>query len=201
MLTANAAAAKVFTFNLSIYPRNERRKEYDMNYFSLFGLPERYELDTQVLAGRYQDLQRQYHPDRFATHDEREQAQALTMAATINEAYHSLKHPLKRAEYMLLLHDIDINNEQHTMHDTAFLMEQMDLRESLDIIEQKQDSDALAGFAAKTDKMTKTRMAEMIRQLDDEDWLVAADSVRKLRFLSKLAQQIDNIEERLSDSF
>lgn len=44
-------------------------------------------------------------------------------------------------------------------------------------------------------------MAEMIRQLDDKDWLVAADSVRKLRFLSKLAQQVDNIEERLSDSF
>lgn len=33
-----------------------------MNYFSLFSLPVRYDLDTQALAGRYQDLQRQYHP-------------------------------------------------------------------------------------------------------------------------------------------
>lgn len=172
-----------------------------MNYFSLFSLPVRYDLDTQALAGRYQDLQRQYHPDRFAAGDAKEQAQALTMAATINDAYQSLKHPLKRAEYMLLLHDIDINNEQHTMHDTAFLMEQMELREALDIIEQKQDSDALAGFAATITKMTKTRMAEMIRQLDDEDWTAAADSVRKLRFLSKLTQQIENLEERLLDSF
>ncbi|MBW5407088.1 co-chaperone HscB [Morganella morganii] len=172
-----------------------------MNYFSLFSLPVRYDLDTQVLAGRYQDLQRQYHPDRFAAGDAKEQAQALTMAATINEAYQSLKHPLKRAEYMLLLHDIDINNEQHTMHDTVFLMEQMELREALDIIEQKQDSDALAGFAANITKMTKTRMAEMVSQLYDEDWSAAADSVRKLRFLSKLTQQIENIEERLFDSF
>lgn len=54
-----------------------------MNYFSLFSLPVRYDLDTQVLAGRYQDLQRQYHPDRFAAGDAKEQAQALTMAATI----------------------------------------------------------------------------------------------------------------------
>ena len=57
---------------------------------------------------------------------------------------------------MLLLHDIDINNEQHTMHDTAFLMEQLELREALDIIEQKQDSDALACFATTITKMTKT---------------------------------------------
>lgn len=172
-----------------------------MNYFSLFSLPVRYDLDTQALAGRYQDLQRQYHPDRFAAGDAKEQAQALTMAATINDAYQSLKHPLKRAEYMLLLHDIDINNEQHTMHDTAFLMEQLELREALDIIGQKQDSDALAGFAANITKMTKTRMAEMIRQLDGEEWAAAADSVRKLRFLSKLTQQIENLEERLLDSF
>ena len=172
-----------------------------MNYFSLFSLPVRYDLDTQALAGRYQDLQRQYHPDRFAAGDAKEQAQALTMAATINDAYQSLKHPLKRAEYMLLLHDIDINNEQHTMHDTAFLMEQLELREALDIIGQKQDSDALACFAATITKMTKNRMAEMIRQLDDEDWTAAADSVRKLRFLSKLTQQIENLEERLLDSF
>ena len=87
------------------------------------------------------------------------------------------------------------------MHDTAFLMEQLELREALDIIEQKQDSDALACFAATITKMTKTRMAEMIRQLDDEDWTAAADSVRKLRFLSKLTQQIENLEERLLDSF
>lgn len=41
----------------------------------------------------------------------------------------------------------------------------------------------------------------MIHQLDDEDWTAAADSVRKLRFLSKLTQQIENLEERLLDSF
>lgn len=32
-----------------------------MDYFTLFGLPARYQLDTQALSLRFQDLQRQYH--------------------------------------------------------------------------------------------------------------------------------------------
>ncbi len=38
-----------------------------MDYFTLFGLPARYQLDTRALSLRFQDLQRQYHPDKFAS--------------------------------------------------------------------------------------------------------------------------------------
>ena len=172
-----------------------------MDYFTLFGLPAQYPIDLQALTIRFQDLQRQYHPDKFASGTQAEQLAAVSQSATINQAWQTLRHPLARAEYLLSLHGFDLASEQHTVRDTAFLMEQLELREALDIIEQKQDSDALAGFAATITKMTKTRMAEMIRQLDDEEWAAAADSVRKLRFLSKLTQQIENIEERLLDSF
>ncbi len=37
-----------------------------MDYFTLFGLPARYQIDTRALSLRFQDLQRQYHPDKFA---------------------------------------------------------------------------------------------------------------------------------------
>lgn len=37
-----------------------------MDYFTLFGLPASYTLSLEQLAVRYQDLQRQYHPDKFA---------------------------------------------------------------------------------------------------------------------------------------
>lgn len=38
-----------------------------MDYFTLFGLPASYTLSLEQLAVRYQDLQRQYHPDKFAS--------------------------------------------------------------------------------------------------------------------------------------
>lgn len=123
-------------------------------------------------------------------------------AATINAAYQALRHPLKRAEYMLSLHGFDINNEQHTMHDTAFLMEQLELREELDNIENSADAlDLLAKFMQNVKQMQQARSALMVTELDAMQWEKAADTVRKLRFLDKLQQQAEQLEERLLDEF
>ncbi|HGN1705678.1 TPA: co-chaperone HscB [Providencia rettgeri] len=173
-----------------------------MDYFTLFGLTPAYDIDSEQLMLRFQDLQRQYHPDRFATCSEQEKMQALQKAATINAAYQALRHPLKRAEYMLSLHGFDINNEQHTLHDTVFLMEQLELREELDNIENSADAlDLLAKFTKNVKQMQQERSALMVTELDAMQWEKAADTVRKLRFLDKLQQQAEQLEERLLDEF
>ncbi|VEA18933.1 chaperone protein HscB [Salmonella enterica subsp. enterica] len=94
-----------------------------MDYFTLFGLPARYQIDTQALSLRFQDLQRQYHPDKFANGTQAQQLAAVQQSATINQAWQTLRHPLTRAEYLLSLHGFDLASEQHTVRDTAFLME------------------------------------------------------------------------------
>ncbi|STV06836.1 Chaperone protein HscB [Klebsiella pneumoniae] len=94
-----------------------------MDYFTLFGLPASYTLSLEQLAVRYQDLQRQYHPDKFASAPAAEQLAAVQHSATINQAWQTLRHPLTRAEYLLSLHGFDLASEQHTVRDTAFLME------------------------------------------------------------------------------
>lgn len=99
-----------------------------MDYFTLFGLPARYQIDTQALSLRFQDLQRQYHPDKFANGTQAQQLAAVQQSATINQAWQTLRHPLTRAEYLLSLHGFDLASEQHTVRDTAFLMEQLTLR-------------------------------------------------------------------------
>lgn len=173
-----------------------------MDYFTLFGLPFSYSIDLEQLTYRYQKLQRQHHPDRFANQPESDKLVALQQAATINAAYQALKHPLKRAEYMLTLYDIDINNEQYTMHDTAFLMEQLALREELACIEtSEQAEEALALFSSGLAKTIKNYLQEMEKQLNEEQWVKAADTVRKLRFLDKLQQQVEQLEERLFNRF
>ncbi|CAK7073958.1 MULTISPECIES: co-chaperone HscB [Providencia] len=173
-----------------------------MDYFTLFGLTPVYAIDSEQLTQRFQDLQRQYHPDRFATCSEQEKMQALQKAATINAAYQALRHPLKRAEYMLSLHGFDINNEQHTMHDTAFLMEQLELREELDNIENNADAlELLSTFMKNVKQMQQTRSVLMVTELDAMQWEKAADTVRKLRFLDKLQQQAEQLEERLLGEF
>ncbi|ACS86525.1 co-chaperone HscB [Musicola paradisiaca] len=169
-----------------------------MDYFTLFGLPIRYDVDGSLLASRYQELQRQFHPDRFAASPERDRMLALQQAATINNAYQALKHPLKRAEYLLSLHGFDLTNEQHTLHDTAFLMEQLELREELDAIARQSDADrVLTVFADRLKTMIRQRDEQMRRELDAESWNAAADTVRKLRFFDRLQQQVEQLEEQL----
>ncbi|MFS9380101.1 co-chaperone HscB [Citrobacter sp. ANG330] len=170
-----------------------------MDYFTLFGLPIRYQLDTQALSLRFQGLQRQYHPDKFASGTQAEQLAAVSRSATINQAWQTLRNPLTRAEYLLSLHGFDLSNEQHTVRDTAFLMEQLELREELDEIEQAKDEARLERFIQRVKTMFDSRHQSMVEQLDNETWDVAADTVRKLRFLDKLRSSAEQLEEKLLD--
>jgi molecular chaperone HscB len=170
-----------------------------MDYFTLFGLPASYHLDSQQLVTRFQDLQRQFHPDKFARHSSADQLAAVQQSATINQAWQTLRNPLTRAEYLLSLHGFDLASEQHTVRDTAFLMEQLELREELDEIDRAKDSRRLEAFMKRVKGMFDTRHQQMVAELDNETWDAAADTVRKLRFLDKLRSSAEQLEEKLLD--
>ncbi|QCI71749.1 MULTISPECIES: co-chaperone HscB [Vibrio] len=169
-----------------------------MNHFELFGLPLQFQLDGSLLSSQFRDLQRQFHPDKFATASERDRLLAVQKAAQINDAYQVLKNPVSRAEYLLVQHGEDIRGEQQTMQDPLFLMEQMELREELeDIADSSDPEDALFAFEGKVSKMYKQQLSAIQQELDSEAWLEAADRVRKLKFIAKLKNEIELVEDRL----
>ncbi|MCG9638799.1 co-chaperone HscB [Vibrio sp. 10N.261.46.E11] len=169
-----------------------------MNHFELFGLPLQFQLDGSLLSSQFRDLQRQFHPDKFATASERDRLLAVQKAAQINDAYQVLKNPISRAEYLLVQHGEDIRGEQQTMQDPMFLMEQMELREELeDITDSSDPEDALFAFEGKVSKMYKQQLSAIQQELDSEAWLEAADRVRKLKFIAKLKNEIELVEDRL----
>ena len=169
-----------------------------MNYFELFGLPLQFSLDGSLLSSQFRDLQRQFHPDNFATASERDRLLAVQKAAQINDAYQVLKNPIQRAEYILLQHDVDIRSEQQTMQDPMFLMEQMELREELEDIASGSDpEDALFAFEGKVSKMYKQQLKAVEQELSDNAWIDAADRVRKLKFIAKLKNEIELVEDKL----
>lgn len=170
-----------------------------MDYFTLFGLSASYHIDLPQLSARFQDLQRQYHPDKFASSPPAEQLVAVQQSATINQAWQTLRHPLARAEYLLSLHGFDLASEQHTVRDTAFLMEQLELREELDEIAQAKDEVRLESIMQRVKKLYDVRLQQMVSELDDQAWEAAADTVRKLRFLDKLRTSAEQLEEKLLD--
>ncbi|GLO60035.1 hypothetical protein MACH09_05430 [Vibrio sp. MACH09] len=119
---------------------------------------------------------------------------SVQKAAQINDAYQVLKQPISRVEYILALHDIDIRSEQKTLQDPLFLMEQMELREELEEINSE---DELFDFDAKVDKIYKQYLLDVQNQLEASLWEQAAEQVRKLKFIAKLKNEIEQAEDRL----
>jgi len=72
----------------------------DKRYFDLFDLLPKLYLDVKDLEQRYFRLSRQWHPDLFARKSEAEQQSALDQTALLNDAYRTLRHPIKRAKYV-----------------------------------------------------------------------------------------------------
>lgn len=169
-----------------------------MNYFELFGLPTQFELDGSLLSSQFRELQRRFHPDNFATASERDRMMAVQKAAQINDAHQVLKNPINRAEYLLSLNGVELRGEQQTLQDPMFLMEQMELREELEAVEDSADPEsALFDFDAKVSRMFKQHLAQVEQELNDAQWDVAAVTVRKLKFIAKLKNEIERVEDKL----
>ncbi|MBZ9611405.1 co-chaperone HscB [Rheinheimera maricola] len=174
-----------------------------MNYFQLFNLPATFELDLTELGSRYLKLQKQFHPDQHSSGSERDKLLAVQQTANINDAYHSLKQPLLRAEHLLALRGLKISHEQRSFTDPQFLMQQMELREQLADIDNSADPDAVIDSIDRQLQQQKNALlkqlgAALVTETSEQDQL-AADLIRKLKFFFKLQQELELIEQQLQD--
>lgn len=169
-----------------------------MDHFELLGLSCQFELDDSFLSSQFISLQRRFHPDKFAAASAQERLLAVQKAAQINDAYQTLKDPIRRAEYILLLNGSQLDDESQTMQDTEFLIQQMALREELEEIADKLDAvNELYEFEQKIQHQYEQMIAELANKLQLFQWSDAGVMVRKLKFLVKLKQEIERVEDQL----
>jgi molecular chaperone HscB len=174
------------------------------NFFELFGLPVSFGIDTTALRERYRELQRSVHPDRFANASGQEQRLAMQGSTFINEAFETLRDPLARAQYMLRLHaGEDPVPDNETTKDTAFLMEQLELRETLSEIRHQADplgaiADFLDNVTLKLNQVTGS-MATDFENPSAEQLDMIRERVRKMQFLRKLQQEAEAVEAQLEE--
>ena len=81
------------------------------DYFSVFGLAPRLNLDVGMLEHQFHKLSRRLHPDRYARATESEKEWSLADTALLNDAYRTLRDPIRRTEYLLKLHGAEIGEE------------------------------------------------------------------------------------------
>ncbi len=168
------------------------------NYFELFGLPRSFDIDSADLARRYRELQRQFHPDRFASAPEPERRLSMQLTAQINSALQTLKDPVARARYLLGLQGVDTGEDTDTSMDRSFLMEQMEWREAL--AETCSAPDRLARLETlrlQVEAGLTTRSAALRVQFAENSEPAlrqARNLVREMQFLQKLAHEVEELE-------
>ena len=82
------------------------------DYYELLGIPRSLNVSLDALQQRYYELSRQLHPDRFMQAPEAERQRALDRSSALNDAYRTLKDPIKRAQYLLRLEGFDIGEQR-----------------------------------------------------------------------------------------
>ena len=170
------------------------------NPFALFDLPVAFQVDSALLNERYLALQKSLHPDNFSAASAQEQRLAIQKSAEINDALRILKDPITRADSIIAMNTGETENpEEKSNNDIDFLMQQMEWRETLENIENRQDTDELTAFAKEINKIRHAILSELSTVLDAQQWDIARAITDKLRFIKKLQAEIERVEETLLD--
>ena len=149
--------------------------------FAVLGVPRAFDHDEAALEHRFRAVSRKLHPDRFARASPQERRFALEQTTRLNDAWRSLKDPVKRAEHLLELRGVHLAGEPQQRHGLAvaqpvtmspeFLEQMMEDREKL--LEAKFEGGAgevarlAAGVREKRDA-TLLEVGRMLRAL--EQW-------------------------------
>ena len=167
--------------------------DFSQDHYSLFGLPRRYGIDIAELERLYREVLTRVHPDKHVHLSDAEQRLAMQWATQANEAYQTLRQPLKRAQYLLHLFGVDVQLERNTAMPPEFLLQQMEWREAVQEVSTAGDSQALEALH----RRIKQEMAEQYQRLEHSldilpDYQGAAAVVRQMMFQEKLLQEIDD---------
>lgn len=173
----------------------------EKSYFELFGIPESFDVNVAGLTSRYQDLQRQFHPDKFGNASDHERRLSMQLAAHINEALQTLKDPVQRGRYLLQQAGVLLNDETDTQMNPEFLMGQIELREDLE--SAKGAPDVLKECMALQQKVEQNQQArlaklsELFSEKSEESYHRARELLREMQFLQKMMSQIEALEESI----
>ena len=136
------------------------------------------------------------HLDRFAAEGAAAQRVAMQWSVRINEAYQRLKDPLKRAAYLCELRGAPVQAENNTAMPAAFLMQQMEWRESLEDTASAQGLEALADVVAAEQRRVQQTLGDLLDVAKDP--AQAVGQVRALMFIERFTQEVNAKLDRLT---
>jgi len=154
------------------------------DYFAFFGLPGKLRLDAAELEKRFHQLSWKLHPDNFVCASEYERELSLDRSAQLNDAYRTLRDPIRRVEYLLAREGLRKEGQQKQQAPPELLEEVFELNESLDELRRTRQTGgdgaemaALRRSLEAAQKNFEEKLAEVDAELDQVSgqWDAALD--------------------------
>jgi molecular chaperone HscB len=159
------------------------------DYFEFLGLPAgRLDVDLADLEKRYYQLSRKFHPDLFARKSAQERAGAEESSAVLNDAYRTLKDPVRRAEYVMSRNGLDASQATAP---PDLLEEVFELNMALEEL-RGGDESARAGLVEAQEKFSRMR-SEVDQQLLGEFAKNDEGSLSRIRAILNRRNYIRNL--------
>ena len=162
-----------------------------MNYFELFSLPERPVVDRTVLAKKYFELQRKFHPDYHTDDTEAEQSDILEMSSAVNKAFAIFKDEQKTIAYYLQLKGFLEEEEKYNLP-ADFLMEMIEVNELLD----DGESDNVKALISNTETQLDLEFHQILANCGDN---IAEAELLKIKDYYYRKKYLRRILDRLND--
>ncbi|WP_341764004.1 Fe-S protein assembly co-chaperone HscB [Candidatus Tisiphia endosymbiont of Beris chalybata] len=157
-----------------------------ISYFKLLDIEQKYDIDLNTLNVQYFAMQLKYHPDKTKLIQEKQHN--LAMSIDLNKAYQVLKDDLMRAEHLLLLNNIHLNETQIRQRMTEAQLN--DIWLNLELVENTQELSQLKYILE--NKMLKQQ--QFIQSLTvafrNHDMQSALDFTIQLKYLRNLINSI-----------
>ncbi|XP_021771238.1 uncharacterized protein LOC110735370 isoform X3 [Chenopodium quinoa] len=157
-----------------------------VDYFRIFGLERKYDIEESSLEGLYKDWQKKLHPDLVHSKSESEKEYAAEQSSRIIDAFRTLKNSLSRAIYLMKLHGVHVDEEQ-TVSDPELLAEIMEIRES---VEDAPDSQALKQIQAEVHERLKQWSNTFAGAFESQDTNEALNAIRRMTYYIRANEEI-----------
>ena len=176
--------------------------------FAVLGLPRKFEVDLGAAESAYKDLSRQLHPDRFAKADPRARKAAMARTVELNDAWRTVKDPVRRAEYLLELagyalgggeRSAEMSKTRKVSAPPTFLVEILELRDDLAAAQKAGDAVKVAFMSEDVRARAAAAMKTIAISIDGgrpESFDEAARALMSLRYYQRFLDEVAAHEER-----